>query len=85
MMECASHLLNDTGILLIYGPFKVEGGFTTDSNAEFHSTLSSYEVPEWGLKDVADLRKAAERHGMELKEQIDMPANNFSLIFVRKA
>lgn len=81
MMECASHLLTDEGILLIYGPFKVEDSFTTDSNKEFHETLSSAGVPEWGLKDVADLRKAAERHGMELKEQIDMPANNFSLIF----
>ncbi|MGR8953159.1 MAG: DUF938 domain-containing protein [Gammaproteobacteria bacterium] len=84
MMECASHLLNDDGMLLIYGPFKVEGGFTTDSNKEFHETLSSAGVAEWGLKDVADLKKAAEKHGLELKEQIHMPANNFSLIFGRK-
>ncbi|MGR9088608.1 MAG: DUF938 domain-containing protein [Gammaproteobacteria bacterium] len=84
MMECASHLLNDNGILLIYGPFKVEGAFTTASNEEFHKTLSSYQVDEWGLKDVADLKKAAGNHGMELKEIIDMPANNFSLIFGRR-
>ncbi|MGZ8195553.1 MAG: DUF938 domain-containing protein [Methylosarcina sp.] len=83
MMECASHLLSDNGILLIYGPFKMEGGFTTTSNEEFHNTLSSYQVPEWGLKDVVDLKKAAANHGMELKEIIDMPANNFSLIFGR--
>jgi AraC-like DNA-binding protein len=84
MMECASYLLDDTGILLIYGPFQMEGKFTTDSNREFHDTLSSAGVSEWGLKDVADLKKAAENHGLELKEQIDMPANNFSLIFGRK-
>lgn len=83
MMECASHLLSDEGILLIYGPFQVEGRFTTGSNEEFHKTLSSYEVPEWGLKDVKDLEKAAAKHGMVLKEIIDMPANNFSLIFGR--
>ncbi|EIC29969.1 MULTISPECIES: DUF938 domain-containing protein [Methylomicrobium] len=83
MMECASQLLSDDGILLIYGPFKVEGGFTTDSNKEFHETLSSAGVVEWGLKDVADLRKAAEKYNMELKEIIDMPANNFSLVFGR--
>lgn len=81
MMQCAAHLLNDDGILLIYGPFQVEGTFTTDSNKEFHETLSSAGVSEWGLKDVSDLKKAAAKHGMELKEQIDMPANNFSLIF----
>jgi len=84
MMECASMLLKDDGILLIYGPFQVEGTFTTDSNKEFHETLSSAGVSEWGLKDVADLKKAAEKHGLELKEQINMPANNFSLIFGRK-
>jgi hypothetical protein len=46
--------------------------------------LSSAGVSEWGLKDVADLKKAAANHGLELKEQINMPANNFSLIFSRK-
>lgn len=84
MMECASLLLKENGILLIYGPFQVEGTFTTDSNKEFHETLSSAGVSEWGLKDVADLKKAAAHHGLELKEQINMPANNFSLIFGRK-
>jgi len=84
MMQCAEHLLADDGFLLIYGPFQVEGGFTTESNEEFHNTLSSAGVSEWGLKDVSDLKAAAEKHGLELKEQIDMPANNFSLIFGRK-
>ncbi|MCF7970610.1 MAG: DUF938 domain-containing protein [Methylococcaceae bacterium] len=83
MMECAEHLLNEDGFLLIYGPFQVEGQFSTESNQEFHQTLSSAGVPEWGLKDVADLKAAAAKHGMELKEQINMPANNFSLIFGR--
>ncbi len=84
MMECASTLLTDDGFLLINGPFKVAGGFSTDPNKEFHDTLSSYGVSEWGLKDVADLKKAAGKYGLELKEQIDMPTNNFSLIFGRK-
>ncbi|PPC88974.1 MAG: hypothetical protein CTY34_12935 [Methylobacter sp.] len=81
MMNCAAKLLNKDGILIIYGPFKVEGAFTTDTNQAFHDTLASHNVPEWGLKDVADLRAAAANHGMVLKEIIDMPANNFSLIF----
>lgn len=84
MMKCASHLLKDDGFLLIYGPFQMEGQFSTDSNKEFHDTLSSTGVPEWGLKDVADLKKAATDHGMKLKEIIDMPSNNFSLIFGKK-
>ncbi|MFA5984890.1 MAG: DUF938 domain-containing protein [Methylococcaceae bacterium] len=84
MMACAANLLSDDGFLLIYGPFQVEGRFTTETNKEFHDTLSSTGVSEWGLKDVADLKKAAEKHGLALKEQIDMPTNNFSLIFTKK-
>ncbi len=83
MMECAEHLLKDDGFLLIYGPFQVYGAFSTDSNQEFDATLRSAGVAEWGLKDIADLKEAAARHGMELKEQIEMPSNNFSLIFGR--
>jgi hypothetical protein len=81
MMQCAEHLLKDNGFLLIYGPFRFNGVFSTDSNRQFHETLSSAGVAEWGLKDVADLEKAAANHGMELKEKIEMPSNNFSLIF----
>jgi len=84
MMESADHFLTDDGFLLIYGPFQVDGKCTTESNKQFHDTLSSAGVSEWGLKDVADLKVAAARHGLELKEQIDMPVNNFSLIFGRK-
>lgn len=83
MMASAAHFLSDDGILLIYGPFQVEGTFTTESNREFHETITSAGVDEWGLKDVTDLQKAAANHGLELKEKIDMPVNNFTLVFGR--
>ncbi len=83
MMECASKLLTKEGFLLIYGPFKIEGTFSTKSNQAFHNTLASAGVDEWGLKDVADLNTAAQKQGLELKEKIDMPSNNFSLIFAK--
>ncbi len=79
-MRCAQHLLKDDELLLIYGPFRVHGEFSTDSNREFDATLRSAGIEEWGLKDVADLKKAAAKYGLELKEQIEMPSNNFSLI-----
>jgi len=81
MMRCAADLLTKNGFLLIYGPFQIEGKCTTDSNQKFHDTLKSTGVTEWGLKDVADLKSIAAKYGLFLKEQIDMPTNNFSLIF----
>ena len=85
MMKCAERLLKDDGFLLIYGPFQVHGEFSSDSNREFHETLRSVGVDEWGLKDIADLKKAAVHHGLELKEQIEMPSNNYALVFGRIA
>lgn len=46
MMQCADELLAEDGFLLIYGPFKVNGQFSTQSNAEFDQTLRSYGVSE---------------------------------------
>jgi len=84
MMDCASKLLATDGFLLIYGPFQIGGTFSTQSNQKFHNTLASAGVSEWGLKDITDLQAAAKKYDLELSEKIDMPANNFSLIFTRK-
>ena len=54
MMQCAATILKDTGFLSIYGPFKLEGYYTTDSNASFDKKVRSAGVPEWGLKDESD-------------------------------
>lgn len=83
MMACASTVLADDGFLFIYGPFRVDGEFTTPSNEEFDRTLRSAGVPEWGLKDTADLNRAAAKHGIRLDKILDMPANNFALIYRR--
>jgi cyclopropane fatty-acyl-phospholipid synthase-like methyltransferase len=83
MMKCASELLHKDGFLFIYGPFKDHGNYTTESNEEFDKMIHTAKVEEWGLKDIADLEKAAHHHAMTLSEKISMPANNFGLIFSR--
>ena len=81
MMQCAADLLTDNGFLFVYGPFKLSGNCTTPSNAKFDETLRSFGVSEWGLKDIDDLTQAARNHGLDLKEKIAMPANNFGLVY----
>lgn len=81
MMRCAATILKGTGFLAIYGPFKVDGRYTTESNESFDKEVRSAGVSEWGLKDVADLRAAAQKYGLRLQGQVDMPANNFILMF----
>lgn len=81
--QVAARVLTKDGIVAIYGPFKVDGKYTTISNEAFDKEILAAKVSEWGLKDVRDLERAANQHKIALKKIIDMPANNFILIFGR--
>jgi hypothetical protein len=81
LAQLAAEYLAIDGALYLYGPFKLNGQYTTPSNEEFDKILLSYKVSEWGLKDVADITKAFEQHGLRLKEKVDMPSNNFILVY----
>jgi cyclopropane fatty-acyl-phospholipid synthase-like methyltransferase len=81
--QVAARVLTKDGFLAIYGPFKVDGRYTTPSNESFDKEILAANVAEWGLKDVKDLEKAAAVHGIALKKILDLPANNFILVFGR--
>jgi hypothetical protein len=68
------------GRLFLYGPFMRGGAHTAPSNEAFDLGLRSSN-PEWGVRDVDDVRALAERSGLRLAEVVDMPANNFILAF----
>eukprot|EP00930_Biecheleria_cincta_P097586 TRINITY_DN89290_c0_g1_i1.p1 TRINITY_DN89290_c0_g1~~TRINITY_DN89290_c0_g1_i1.p1 ORF type:complete len:216 (+),score=25.90 TRINITY_DN89290_c0_g1_i1:71-718(+) len=80
IVAAAGQALVSGGHLIIYGPFKVDGYCTTESNASFDSSLRARD-PQWGYRDVADVASEAAEHGLELQERREMPANNFLLVF----
>ena len=82
--QIAAKALKPTGFIAIYGPFKLDGKYTTPSNEAFDQEILAAKVPEWGLKDIRDLERAAVKHGIVLRKQLDLPANNFLLIFGRE-
>ncbi|MDH3917040.1 MAG: class I SAM-dependent methyltransferase, partial [Rhodospirillales bacterium] len=69
-------------VLYLYGPYRRDGRHTAPSNAEFDESLRSRN-PDWGLRDLEAVAELAGRHGLELREVIEMPANNLSVLFVR--
>jgi Protein of unknown function (DUF938) len=81
--EIASRVLKETGLLAIYGPFKIDGKYTAPSNEVFDQELREANAAEWGLKDIRDIEKAANKHGIILTQQLALPANNFMLVFGR--
>ena len=79
----AARYLRPDGRLFLYGPFKREGTHTALSNAVFDTSLRSGN-PEWGVRDIDDLSKLAEGVGLTLADVVEMPANNFIVIFARE-
>jgi len=78
----AGNYLRAGGRLYLYGPFKRNGRHTALSNAVFDTSLREQDG-EWGVRDIADLERLAERAGLALCEIVEMPANNLILIFER--
>lgn len=69
-----------SGVFVLYGPFNIEGRFTSPSNEAFDRQLRCRNA-EMGLRDLAALEKLAAGHQMELTGRFDMPANNMTLVF----
>lgn len=75
-------VLAPTGRLALYGPFRYGGRYTSESNRDFDRMLMERD-PLSGLRDIKDVTALAERHGLRLDQDHDLPANNRLLLFVR--
>ena len=81
LFELASQRLDSGGILMTYGPYKVNGR-TAPSNLQFNVSLKARN-PEWGVRDLERVQAVAEEKHFKLSETIEMPANNLCLIFTK--
>jgi SAM-dependent methyltransferase len=77
----ARHLAAD-GRLFLYGPFKRDGQHNAPSNAAFDESLRR-QNPEWGVRDIAELRALAAASKLRLAQISEMPSNNAILTFER--
>lgn len=78
----AGQLLKPGGLLFTYGAYAEDGVIEAESNRRFDAGLKS-ENPEWGLRDIVDLKKIAAKNGIELVQKYDMPANNKTLVWCK--
>jgi SAM-dependent methyltransferase len=79
----AARYLRTDGRLFLYGPFKRGGRHNAVSNAVFDTSLRDNN-PEWGVRDIADVKALGESVGLKLIEIAEMPANNLILSFERR-
>jgi len=83
LFEGAKALLSTGHVLFLYGPYRRHGRHTSESNAQFDLALRA-RSPDWGLRDLEAVSDVAEGAGFALAEIVEMPANNFSLVFKRR-
>ena len=74
--------MNQGGVLLVYGPFKYRGEFTTESNARFDVWLKTRDHLS-GIRDFEWVNELAEDAGFSLIEDNAMPANNQLLAWTK--
>jgi len=83
LLEGAKALLAAQHVLFLYGPYRRFGQHTSRSNEQFDADLRAHD-PEWGLRDLEAVSDVAAGAGFVLAETVEMPANNFSLVFKRR-
>ncbi|MFT4938273.1 MAG: hypothetical protein ACI88A_001297 [Paraglaciecola sp.] len=81
MMRLVGQRLPVGAVFCQYGPFNVDGNYTSDSNRNFDQHLKNEKCG--GIRDIAELQKWAGT--MQLCAQIQMPANNFLLVWRKLA
>lgn len=75
--------LEPGGLFAVYGPFNYGGEYTAPSNARFDQFLKARD-PASGIKDFDWLDPLATCAGLNLLEDIDMPANNRTIIWQKR-
>lgn len=78
----AAELLPAGGLVSLYGPFVVDGTYSSDGNREFDISLRA-QNPDWGLRELNTVCEVAEAAGFGHVETVEMPVNNLTVVFRR--
>jgi len=66
LIRGAAEVLRPTGVLLLYGPFAVDGVLEPQSNVDFDRSLKE-RCAAWGVRDTANIAAEAAQFGLKLK------------------
>ena len=80
MFEGLEPVINSGGHLILYGPFKYKGAFTSSSNASFEQWLKGNDRQS-GIRDFEKVNELAQNAGLTLQKDHQMPANNQCLVW----
>lgn len=84
MFKGANAHLKPGGHFLIYGPFNVNGRYTSESNEKFDQWLKEQD-PQSAIRDYDDMNRVARHNGFSLIQRHEMPANNMLLAYQKNS
>ena len=67
--------LTSSAVFCLYGPFNIDGKYTSDSNRRFDQWLKNRD-PESCIRDRNDLDQLALKNNFQVSTEFEMPANN---------
>ncbi len=76
-------LLSGGGVVCLYGPFRRQGRQTSPSNESFDALLRRQD-PDWGVRDLDEVARLADRAGFDLLQTHEMPSNNLTVAFRKR-
>ena len=80
LFKNAQKVLKPGGYLYLYGPYFISEIETAPSNLAFDKSLKSRNQ-DWGIRDLEDIKKVGVDSQFKYLKYIQMPANNYSVIF----
>ncbi len=80
MFALVGKALADGGLFCLYGPFRQDGDFNTESNAAFHESLRARNA-DMGIRDIEFLDQLGSKHGLSRVRLYSMPANNHMAVW----
>ncbi len=82
-MQGTGFCLKPGAVFAVYGAFNYNGRYTSESNARFDRMLRQRD-PGSGIRDFSWIERLAGRADLELLEDVEMPANNRTLIWQKR-
>ena len=83
MLGGVGRVLRPGGRFIVYGPFTLDGVYTSPGDESFDAALRSGGAAQ-GLRDRTMLERSAARHHLFPQRVVPMPVNNFILLFERR-
>jgi SAM-dependent methyltransferase len=82
ILKGAQKFLPKGGFLYFYGPFIQNNVPTAAGNIAFDNSLRERHE-DWGLRNLNEVEKLANKHALKLDRIVKMPSNNLSVIFTK--